>query len=45
MNDVQSVASAAVAIMQKGGAILYPTDTCWVLGGEALNATEIHKLY
>lgn len=45
MNDVQSVASAAVAIMQKGGAILYPTDTIWGLGCDARNATAIEKLY
>lgn len=45
MNDVQSVASAAVAIMQKGGAILYPTDTVWGLGCDARNAAAIEKLY
>jgi len=45
MNDVRSVASVAVAIMQKGGTVLYPTDTVWGLGCDARNVGAIEKLY
>lgn len=45
MNDVRSVASAAVSVMQRGGTILYPTDTVWGLGCDARNAAAIEKLY
>lgn len=45
MNDVRSVASAAVSVMQRGGTILYPTDTVWGLGCDARNVGAIAKLY
>ena len=33
------------AILQKGGIILYPTDTIWGIGCDATNATAIDRIY
>lgn len=35
----------AVATLEKGGVILYPTDTIWGLGCDALNEKAIEKIY
>jgi len=35
----------AVQIMQKGGIILYPTDTIWGIGCDATNADAVKKIY
>jgi L-threonylcarbamoyladenylate synthase len=34
-----------VAILQQGGLILYPTDTIWGIGCNALNVDSIDKIY
>ena len=39
--DIQN----AVNVMKQGGVILYPTDTVWVIGGDATNAEAVAKLY
>jgi L-threonylcarbamoyladenylate synthase len=33
------------ALMEKGGTILYPTDTIWGIGCDATNAMAIEKIY
>ena len=35
----------ALAVLQHGGVILYPTDTIWGLGCDATNETAIQKIY
>ena len=34
-----------VEVLQKGGIVLYPTDTIWGLGCDALNEKAIEKIY
>lgn len=36
---------AAVEVMNKGGVILYPTDTVWGLGCDATNEEAVRKIY
>lgn len=42
---MQEEINKACAIMQAGGIILYPTDTIWGIGCDALNAAAIQKIY
>lgn len=35
----------AVEVMEKGGVILYPTDTVWGIGCDATNADAVAKVY
>jgi L-threonylcarbamoyladenylate synthase len=34
-----------VAVLQKGGTLLYPTDTIWGIGCDATNPTAVEKIY
>lgn len=36
---------AALEVLQKGGVILYPTDTIWGLGCDASNAEAVKRIY
>lgn len=35
----------ACEVMQRGGVILYPTDTVWGIGCDATNAEAVHRVY
>ncbi len=35
----------AIAVLQQGGLILYPTDTVWGIGCDATNAEAVKKVY
>lgn len=35
----------ALAVMRKGGVILYPTDTVWGLGCDATNADAVERIF
>lgn len=35
----------AVAVLRKGGIILYPTDTIWGIGCDATNTVAVDKIY
>ena len=35
----------ACEVMQKGGVILYPTDTIWGIGCDATNAEAVKRVY
>jgi L-threonylcarbamoyladenylate synthase len=35
----------AIAVLQKGGIILYPTDTIWGLGCDASNEDAVQRIY
>lgn len=37
--------SEAVSVLQKGGVILYPTDTVWGLGCDATNSEAVRRIY
>jgi L-threonylcarbamoyladenylate synthase len=36
---------ACIEVLEKGGLILYPTDTIWGIGCDATNATAVEKVY
>ena len=36
---------AAVEVMNRGGVILYPTDTIWGIGCDATNAEAVKRVY
>jgi L-threonylcarbamoyladenylate synthase len=36
---------AALGVLQKGGIILYPTDTIWGLGCDACNEAAVQRIY
>ncbi|MFC5044572.1 L-threonylcarbamoyladenylate synthase [Aquimarina hainanensis] len=44
MADHKDEIEKTIAILKKGGIILYPTDTVWGLGCDATNAEAIDKL-
>ncbi len=35
----------AISVLEKGGLILYPTDTVWGIGCDATNETAVQKVY
>ena len=41
INDIK----AALNVLQKGGIIIYPTDTIWGIGCDATNAEAVAKIY
>jgi L-threonylcarbamoyladenylate synthase len=41
INDIK----AALEVLQKGGVILYPTDTIWGLGCDACNEEAVKRIY
>jgi L-threonylcarbamoyladenylate synthase len=43
--DFETDVEQALAVLQQGGVILYPTDTIWGLGCDATNAAAIQKVY
>jgi L-threonylcarbamoyladenylate synthase len=43
--DLEKAALSAVQIMQDGGLVLYPTDTTYALGANALNATAVDRVF
>ncbi len=45
MVDFEEDIKKAVAVLQNGGTLLYPTDTVWGLGCDATNEHAIEKLY
>lgn len=42
---MQDDLQAAVSTLQKGGVILYPTDTVWGLGCDATNAEAVKRIF
>ena len=45
MIDIDKVIREAVAVLGRGGIILYPTDTVWGLGCDATNPLAVEKIY
>ncbi len=45
MVDFENDIKQCVAVLQQGGVILYPTDTVWGLGCDALNAAAVEKVF
>lgn len=45
MEEIQKEVHSAFEVIQKGGIILYPTDTVWGLGCDANNAEAVKKIY
>jgi len=44
-NDYHQTIKNAITILQKGGIILYPTDTVWGLGCDATNSAAVQRIY
>lgn len=45
MVDFEDDIKACVKALEEGGVILYPTDTVWGLGCDALNADAVEKVF
>ena len=45
LNNTEEVLNNAVKILQDGGIIIYPTDTLYGLGANALNENAVLKIY
>jgi L-threonylcarbamoyladenylate synthase len=45
MVDLQREIEKGVKILQKGGAIAFPTDTVYGLGADAFNPTAVERIY
>ena len=44
MNYEQDI-EACLSVLNKGGLILYPTDTIWGIGCDATNETAVRRIY
>lgn len=44
-SPVQEDLKQAVAVLKKGGLILYPTDTVWGIGCDATNSAAVRQVY
>lgn len=42
---MQEVIEKAVAVLKRGGLILYPTDTVWGIGCDATNSAAVERIY
>ncbi len=45
LTDYQNEVTKTVSVLKKGGTILYPTDTIWGLGCDALNERAVEKVF
>lgn len=45
MDNFEKDIKEAVAILEKGGLILYPTDTIWGIGCDATNEEAVEKIF
>ena len=43
--DFREDLKRACEVMQKGGVILYPTDTIWGIGCDATNETAVRRVF
>ncbi len=44
-NNITIEGKEALAVLKRGGLILYPTDTVWGIGCDATNADAVSKVY
>ncbi len=45
MVDLENDIKNCVRVLENGGTILYPTDTVWGIGCDALNANAVEKIF
>ena len=45
MNNLKSEIEKALAVLKRGGLIVYPTDTVWGIGCDASNPDAIDRIY
>lgn len=45
MEDLKQEIDNALAVLKKGGIILYPTDTVWGIGCDATNPEAVNRIY
>ena len=44
-NPILKEVENAIKVLEKGGVILYPTDTIWGIGCDATNKLAVEKIY
>ena len=42
---MQSLINKSIKILEKGGVIIYPSDTIWAIGCDATNQVAIDKIF
>lgn len=42
---MQDIIREAVSVLERGGVILYPTDTVWGIGCDATNSAAVRRIY
>ena len=45
MKEFEQDIQACVDVLERGGLILYPTDTIWGIGCDATNANAVRRVY
>jgi L-threonylcarbamoyladenylate synthase len=45
MVDIENDIKNCIRVLQQGGVILYPTDTIWGLGCDAMNEAAVEKIF
>ena len=45
MDNIQENINKCIEVLEKGGLILYPTDTVWGIGCDATNEVAVKKIY
>src|SRR5580700_9933767 len=45
MVDFENDIKNCIRVLKEGGVILYPTDTVWGLGCDAMNETAVEKIF
>ena len=45
MNNLTEEINKCLVVLEKGGLLLYPTDTVWGIGCDATNASAVQKVY
>lgn len=45
MKQIKDILDETIAVLNKGGIILYPTDTVWGIGCDATNPEAVAKVY
>lgn len=44
-SDIDSIVQQATTVLQRGGILLYPTDTIWGIGCDAGNVRAVERIY
>jgi len=45
MESLEDAVAEAVTVIRQGGLVIYPTETCYALGADALNPDAVERVY